>query len=212
MNPKALYLSGWLLSVAAGFGMRCVPALGLNGSGAGTTPLVTESGRVVRVVDGDTYDVLAGGITHRVRLLGVDAPERDQPFGKQATDSVARLLRPAQLVLLTRHGVDLYGAGAGGGAAAGGGKACARAGFAAGGAGVGVGLGPQAPSGKPSCAASGRSGRAARALEMWGSGRVHAAAMAAIQLQKQAALRGGLHLVAKSHKRKQPQAKRIFNF
>jgi endonuclease YncB( thermonuclease family) len=44
-----------------------------------------------------------------VRLLGVDAPERDQPFGKQATDSVARLLRPASLVLLTRYGVDLYG-------------------------------------------------------------------------------------------------------
>jgi endonuclease YncB( thermonuclease family) len=61
------------------------------------------------VVDGDTYDVLAGGIVHRVRLLGVDAPERDQPFGRQATDSVARLLRPAQLVLLTRYGVDLYG-------------------------------------------------------------------------------------------------------
>ncbi|OWP65048.1 hypothetical protein CDA63_01460 [Hymenobacter amundsenii] len=70
---------------------------------------MTETGRVVRVVDGDTYDVLAGGITHRVRLLGVDAPERDQPFGKQAADSVARLLQPAQLVLLTRHGVDLYG-------------------------------------------------------------------------------------------------------
>ncbi|WP_426061212.1 thermonuclease family protein [Hymenobacter sp. B1770] len=72
-------------------------------------PLATETGRVVRVVDGDTYDVLAGGITHRVRLLGVDAPERNQPFGKQAADSVARLLRPAQPVLLTRYGVDLYG-------------------------------------------------------------------------------------------------------
>ena len=109
MNHKALYFSGWLLSVAAGFGASYVPALGLKGSGAGTVPLPTESGRVVRVVDGDTYDVLAGGITHRVRLLGVDAPERDQPFGKQVADSVARVLRPAQLVLLTRYGVDLYG-------------------------------------------------------------------------------------------------------
>ncbi|HEX8504178.1 MAG TPA: thermonuclease family protein [Hymenobacter sp.] len=109
MNHKALYFSGWLLSVAAGFGMSYVPALGINETGVSKVVPVAETGRVVRVVDGDTYDVLAGGITHRVRLLGVDAPEVGQPFGRQAADSVAQLLRPAQLVLLTRHGVDLYG-------------------------------------------------------------------------------------------------------
>ncbi len=64
---------------------------------------------MVRVVDGDTYDVLAGGTVYRVRLLGVDAPEPDQPFGHQAGDSVARLLEPQRLVRLTRRGVDLYG-------------------------------------------------------------------------------------------------------
>ena len=68
-----------------------------------------EIGRVVRVVDGDTYDILTSGTTYRVRLLGVDAPEPDQAFGRQAMDSVARLLGPQQRVLLTRHGVDLYG-------------------------------------------------------------------------------------------------------
>ena len=46
---------------------------------------------------------------YRVRLLGVDAPEPDQPFGHQAGDSVARLLGPQRLVLLTRRGLDLYG-------------------------------------------------------------------------------------------------------
>ena len=71
--------------------------------------LAAESGRVVRVVDGDTYDVLAGGVRYRVRLLGVDAPEPDQPFGHQAGDSVARLLGPQRLVRLTRRGLDLYG-------------------------------------------------------------------------------------------------------
>ncbi len=68
-----------------------------------------ESGRVVRVVDGDTYDVLAGGVRYRVRLLGVDAPEPDQPFGHQAGDSVARLLGSAPRVWLARRGADLYG-------------------------------------------------------------------------------------------------------
>ncbi|MDQ2794107.1 MAG: thermonuclease family protein [Bacteroidota bacterium] len=76
---------------------------------AAPVALATESGRVVRVVDGDTYDVLAGGTVYRVRLLGVDAPEPDQPFGHQAGDSVARLLEPQRLVRLTRRGVDLYG-------------------------------------------------------------------------------------------------------
>ena len=71
--------------------------------------LAAESGRVVRVVDGDTYDMLAGGTVYRVRLLGVDAPEPDQPFGHQAGDSVARLLGPQRRVRLTRRGVDLYG-------------------------------------------------------------------------------------------------------
>ncbi|WP_151087445.1 thermonuclease family protein [Hymenobacter baengnokdamensis] len=76
------------------------------GSAQGQT---VEAGRVVRVVDGDTYDVLAGGAVRRVRLLGVDAPEHDQAFGAQATDSVRQLLWPERRVWLTRQGLDLYG-------------------------------------------------------------------------------------------------------
>ena len=89
------------------------PARGLPASAlanvAAPAALATESGRVVRVVDGDTYDVLTGGVRYRVRLLGVDAPEPDQPFGQQAGDSVSQLLGPQRLVLLTRRGLDLYG-------------------------------------------------------------------------------------------------------
>ena len=77
-----------------------------NTTGATVAPLV-ETGRVVRIVDGDTYDVLTGDVRDRVRLLGVDAPEPDQPVGHQAGDSVARLLGPERLVQLTRRGVDL---------------------------------------------------------------------------------------------------------
>ena len=89
-----------------------LPANGLVKVAAPGAP-VAESSRVVRVVDGDTYDVLAGGVRYRVRLLArrvpVDAPEPDQPFGHQAGDSVARLLGPQRLVWLTRRGLDLYG-------------------------------------------------------------------------------------------------------
>jgi micrococcal nuclease len=74
---------------------------------------VWETGRVVRVIDGDTYEVLVGGQAVRVRLLGVDAPEASQPFGAQATDSV-RAYVGGRLVRLQRHGLDLYGRTLGG--------------------------------------------------------------------------------------------------
>ncbi len=109
MKDKALYFSGWLLLVAAGFGLGEGVILDLTNTRPKVAVPKQEAGRVVRVVDGDTYDVLAGGVVYRVRLLGVDTPETDQPFGHQAGDSVARLLRPERPVLLGRRGVDLYG-------------------------------------------------------------------------------------------------------
>jgi micrococcal nuclease len=42
------------------------------------------AGRVTRVIDGDTLDVLLATGRIRVRLHGVDAPEHDQPGGAQA--------------------------------------------------------------------------------------------------------------------------------
>lgn len=42
-------------------------------------------GRVVGVSDGDTITVLdAEQVTHKIRLSGIDAPEKVQPFGERA--------------------------------------------------------------------------------------------------------------------------------
>lgn len=108
MKGNVLNISGWLLAVALGFGLEGVSAISSGNTSLGMAPLVAEVGRVTRVVDGDTYEVLTGSQVLRVRLLGVDAPEHDQAFGPQATDSATALLR-GQLVRLQRRGTDLYG-------------------------------------------------------------------------------------------------------
>ena len=48
------------------------------------------AGKVTRVIDGDTIDVLLDSGRIRVRLHGIDAPERDQPGGSAATAWLAR--------------------------------------------------------------------------------------------------------------------------
>ena len=54
----------------------------------------TLTGRVVRISDGDTLVVLdANNAQHKIRLTGIDAPERGQAFGTKSkehlSDSVA---------------------------------------------------------------------------------------------------------------------------
>jgi endonuclease YncB( thermonuclease family) len=53
----------------------------------------TLSGRVVAVADGDTITVLdAARNQHRIRLAGIDAPEKRQPFGQRSKDNLAALV------------------------------------------------------------------------------------------------------------------------
>lgn len=53
----------------------------------------TLTGTVVRVVDGDTVTVLDASKTqHRIRLAGIDAPERGQPFGEASRKHLGSLV------------------------------------------------------------------------------------------------------------------------
>lgn len=50
-------------------------------------------GRVVAVADGDTLTLIdATNITYKVRLLGIDAPEKSQPFGTKSKQSLAAMV------------------------------------------------------------------------------------------------------------------------
>lgn len=46
-------------------------------------------GRVIGILDGDTIDILAGRNIHRIRLAGIDAPEKGQPFGQAAKKALS---------------------------------------------------------------------------------------------------------------------------
>ena len=53
----------------------------------------TLIGKVVGVADGDTITVLDGQQTqHKIRLMGIDCPEKSQPFGQNAKQSLSNLV------------------------------------------------------------------------------------------------------------------------
>ena len=49
-------------------------------------------GTVTKIVDGDTIDVQLSSGPIRVRLHGVDTPERGQPWGKESTAALTALV------------------------------------------------------------------------------------------------------------------------
>ncbi|YCK35936.1 thermonuclease family protein [Actinomadura sp. ATCC 39365] len=61
---------------------------------AATVPGGTVAARVVKIVDGDTIDVVRGTTKIRVQLLGVDTPERGRCWSRAATARTAALLPP----------------------------------------------------------------------------------------------------------------------
>ena len=66
-------------------------------------------GRVVGVTDGDTVTVLdTAKAQHKVRLAGIDAPEKGQPFGERSKENLSRLVFGRD-VRVDWHKRDRYG-------------------------------------------------------------------------------------------------------
>jgi micrococcal nuclease len=60
----------------------------------------TLTGRVVGVADGDTITVLdANRQQHKIRLSGIDAPEKSQPFGDRSKQSLSALVFDKQVAV-----------------------------------------------------------------------------------------------------------------
>jgi micrococcal nuclease len=61
-------------------------------------------GTIIRVIDGDTYVFLTSTGSFTVRMLGIDAPERDQPFSRESSEFLSEYLNKKATTLV--NGTD----------------------------------------------------------------------------------------------------------
>ena len=65
------------------------------------------TGSVVSVIDGDTIEVLHNDKAERIRLSGIDCPEKGQAYGKRAKQAASDLVFGKEVTIRT-HGHDKY--------------------------------------------------------------------------------------------------------
>ncbi len=66
------------------------------------------SGKVISVLDGDTYDILiSGNETIRIRMEGIDAPERGMPFYKVSKQYLADMCF-SKTITIHITGIDIH--------------------------------------------------------------------------------------------------------
>ena len=65
-------------------------------------------GNVVKILDGDTYDVMVNGIQTRIRMYGIDAPEKGMDFYKVSKDYLASLCQGNE-IRIEKTDTDRYG-------------------------------------------------------------------------------------------------------
>lgn len=75
-----------------------------------TAPALSDvsTSQVISVVDGDTIDVLHGERLERIRLNGIDAPEKGQDYGRRAKQFTYELVEQKE-VRIESQGLDKYG-------------------------------------------------------------------------------------------------------
>lgn len=85
-----------------------VTGLGTEPSRAGTDSREHVSAQVTQVIDGDTFEVRIRGKRVRVRLWGIDTPERQQKFSREAREFTRMRIEGRRVDLLSRAW-DKYG-------------------------------------------------------------------------------------------------------
>lgn len=64
-----------------------------------------EKEEVVKVIDGDTVELSSG---EKIRLFGIDAPEKGEPFFQEAKQALEEMVK-GKRVVVEKEGKDKYG-------------------------------------------------------------------------------------------------------
>jgi endonuclease YncB( thermonuclease family) len=72
-----------------------------------STVAAENQGEVIRIMDGDTIEGLHNSKAERIRLSGIDCPEKGQAFGKRVKQATSALVFGKDVNLQT-HGQDKY--------------------------------------------------------------------------------------------------------
>lgn len=100
MLTRILLLISLMIGVTA-----CDELADTGGTTGANDAIVTipegEVATVTRVIDGDTIDVLLNGKQTRVRYVGVNTPERDEPCYSDATQANRNLVEGKTVTLVT---------------------------------------------------------------------------------------------------------------
>jgi endonuclease YncB( thermonuclease family) len=74
-----------------------------------TAQTETLTGKVLYISDGDTLKILTGSSKKmRIRLAGIDTPEKGQPYGKEAKQALSVLTLQKQVTIDVQT-IDRYG-------------------------------------------------------------------------------------------------------
>lgn len=116
-SPRAKRILGVCLNILFLFAaVACDPSLSSGGQPADDVIRVDPAGldaqaaTVTQIIDGDTIDVSQDGQEYRLRYIGMDTPERDEPFYREATAANESLVA-GQTILLVKDvsETDRYG-------------------------------------------------------------------------------------------------------
>jgi micrococcal nuclease len=94
------FLAIWFLFLGSYFLLSCEPAQ--------TTPAEEIKLTVYRIIDGDSFEGRANGQNYRIRLFGIDAPEKGQDFYQKSKDRLGQLCKEGPLTVKIRN-KDYFG-------------------------------------------------------------------------------------------------------
>jgi len=82
--------------------------LSCSNKNTGTETNGSINGKVIKIVDGDTFDILtSNNSTIRIRMNGIDCPERKQDYYQVCKDALGDYIFGKEVSLIT-YGTDRY--------------------------------------------------------------------------------------------------------